>query len=79
MLSVFTKSPVGRAKEKGTPNHVSVGIRTRAEPTPPKAKIKLRINEQTVINMIVVITIPLHNYAPSGFEQDSAYGFLLLI
>jgi hypothetical protein len=66
MLTVFTKRPVGRAREKGTPNQVNVGIRTRAEPTPPKAKMKLRMKEQTVINIMEVIISPCKYVAPSS-------------
>lgn len=72
-LSVFTKSPVGRARGNGTPNHVNVGIRISAEPTPPKAKMKLNTKEQAVINMMVVIITPFKERAPSSTELNGAY------
>lgn len=72
MLTAFTKSPVGRAKGKGMPNQVNAGISTREEPTPPKAKIKLRTNEQTVINMRVVICTPSYDLRCPYHTMDSA-------
>jgi hypothetical protein len=46
ILTQLTKSPVGRARLKGTPIQVKAGMRITAEPTPPRAKIKLKLNER---------------------------------
>lgn len=46
MLTQLTKRPVGRARLNGTPSQDKAGMRITAEPTPPRAKMKLRPNDR---------------------------------
>jgi hypothetical protein len=53
---------VGRARLKGIPIQDKAGIRITADPTPPRAKIKLNINDSRLMIKILdaIFSYPYH-------------------